>query len=167
MKKLLFFASCFALVLIMSKVSVAQAVDPYSAPCTCCVATPSVTLPFNHPGLGLNSREVRRLARIENRFAIQQMRLENRYAVPQLQGYPYQTPPPIAGVVGAPGEEGAVAFAPAASYALPGGVFQTGRRNNNLQRVTANNAPVINFMSIVPSRQPYYPPYYHPATPAQ
>jgi len=159
MKKLLLLASCFAVVLVLSNLSVAQ--EAPAAPCTCCVATPSITLPLNHPGLSVDPREIRRTVRLESRIAIRQLRIEQRHAVPQLQGYPYLPGPGFAGEAAGFGD---ATFAPADSYALPGGpIFQTGRWNSNTQRVTANNAPVINFLSLVRGPQPVYPPYYAPA----
>jgi len=150
MKKILLLVSCCAVLLIMSNVSVAQEAAVPACPCQM-VAAPGVALPFNHPGLSVNSRELRRLTAVQGRIAARQMRLEARYAVPQIQ-YPFM---PAAG-------EGVFA----GSTEVPGfmsGVVQTGRRNNNTQRVASNNAPVINFMSLVRGPQPVYPPYYAPA----
>jgi len=199
MKKLMLLASCFAVLLVLSNVNVAQG---DTAPVCPCPEVQMLTLPINHPGLSLNPREIRRTVRLDGRIATRQLRLEVRQSVPEAQ-YPYL--PAEAAVVaaapsvgvgapavgaqsetaqsagtarlgflsnrsagaffpGAAGATGEVEFAPAESYELPGGpVFQTGRRNNSSQRVTANNAPVINFLSLVRGPQPLHPPYYVPA----
>jgi len=148
MKKVLLCVSCVAALLVVSNMSVAQ--DAVSPACSTPVVVQGIALPLNHPGLGVNHREFRRITAVQGRIATRQMNIEARHAVPQLQ-FPFQ-----------PGAAGANGFAFADTPSVPNAVFQTGRFNSNSQRVTANNVPVFNVMSIVRGPQPLHPPYYAP-----
>jgi len=155
MKKMMLLVSCFAVALILSNVSVAQ---DAAAPVCPCPEIQTLTVPINYPGLSLNPREIRRTVRLDGRIATRQMRIETRSAVPEAQFPFFPTRPLSAGVAGD------VEFAGSTGVpALDGPVVQTGRRNNSSQRVTSNNAPVINFLSLVRGPQPVHPPYYAPA----
>jgi len=145
MKKFLLLVSCFAVALVLSHVSFAQEVV-VADNCPC----PGVA-PLNHPGLNVSQRDVRRAVRLDARITARQDRLEFRHNLPQLQTYPYL--PGDAGVAGTPGAP-AVEGAPFGYSSGP--IAQTGRWNNSTQRVTANNAPVINFMSIVRGTPKYF-----------
>jgi hypothetical protein len=128
MKKLFLLVSCFAVMLVLSNVSVAQdaaTADHHPAP--------AVTLPLNYPGMtfGLNPREVRRAVRFDARMASRTARYDAKYAQPAL---PY----------GAPAVADAVAVSPA-----PVAMSQMGPARN----VTMRSGPgavgnVINFLSI-------------------
>jgi len=142
MKKLSLLVSCFAVLLLLSNVSVAQ--EPAACPCPMAsnwAASPWV-VPIVHPGLSINPREARRATRLDGRIAIRQMRLEYRHTMPAMQGFPFMPP---AGYAVAPEGTAGDGF----PFGFSSNVAQTGRINNSMQRVSANNAPVINFMSVV------------------
>ena len=165
MKKVFFLVSCFAVVLILSKVSVAQEVVACpAAPCPC-VATgqtwmaPPWAVPYFHPGLSINPRDTRRMVRLEGRIATQQMRIQMRHAMPELQTYPFMP-------VGCPTQLVDMSMDDVGTKAFgysSGPIAQTGRVNTSIQRVSANNTPVINFLSIGRGggviRQPVVPVY--------
>ena len=143
MKKFLLLVSCFAVVLILSNMSVADVVVADGCPCP--AVTSSVALPWNHPGLNLNQRDVRRAVRLDARITTRQDRLEYRHNPPSLQAYPY-----LPGDAGVPGAAGVAASDANVPFGFSSGpIAQTGKWNSNTQRVTAGNNPVINFMSIV------------------
>ena len=145
MKKVFIFASCFALVLVLSKVSVAQEVAV--VPCNCHATVAPFVMPMMHPHMhySISARDIRRTARFEGRMNVQQMQVQQRLGAA----------PAFAGAPGAVGEM--PAFSP--GMYTPGGTVpsgfwagpavQTGRMNNSKQRVGVNNVPVINFMSVV------------------
>jgi len=151
LKKFFIFVSCFAVLLVLSKVSIAQEVAV--VPCNCPAAVAPFAMPFMHPHMhynaqqNINARDIRRTARLEGRMNIRQMQVQQRLG----------TAPAFAGAPGAVGEMPAFTpgmYAPDAASAVPGGFWagptvQTGRMNNSKQRVTANNVPVVNFMSVV------------------
>ena len=138
MKKLSLLVSCFAVVLLLSNVSVAQ--EPVACPCPMAASSWAVSpwvVPVTHPGLTINPREVRRMTRLEGRIAYRQMRLEYKYTMPTIQGFPFM--PTAALETDAEG----------LPFGYSSNVAQTGRINHSVQRVSANNSPVINFLSVV------------------
>jgi len=152
MKKMFVLVSCFAVVLIMSKVSVAQQAA-FAEPCPCPLAAspmamPAMALPFIHPGLSIKPRDVRRATRLDARIAMRQARFEVRHAMPEVQGFPFMPAfvdaAPMVATMPAEFSPEVVPF----GYS-PGPIAQTGRINHSVQRVSANNTPVINFLSIV------------------
>jgi hypothetical protein len=153
MKKCLLLVSCFAAVLILSKVSFAQAlfIDPTACPCPAgvpCAVGQSVALPLAYPGLSVNPRDVRRIVRLEGRMALRQARTEARHAMPVLQPYPV-------GVAAADAElqEGSGA------WFSPAPIAQTGRRNHSVQRSGGVGSSVnFNFLSAVRTQSQRYAP---------
>jgi len=154
MKKLSLLVSSFAVVLFLSQVSVAQ--DTTAAPCPMASAWASQwAVPLTHPGLSVNPREVRRSVRLDGRIATRNMRMEYRNTIPEAT-FPYMPGPGVAGAAGVAGD----GFGDNAALDLAGfwagPNVQTGRWNSSTQRVTANNAPVINFLSVVRGGQRSY-----------
>ena len=163
MKKLLLLVSCFAVILILSKVSFAEeAVAADAATCPCEVS--SSALPFAYPPYpfhrGFDGRFVAR------RFAAPQaLPLPEPLESPAAAAFPYPygisdlksravrraarlTPKPQPYPVAVP-----VAVAPPVATAdsdvgayAPGPVSQWGKKNYSVQR---SGAPVINFLSVV------------------
>ena len=156
MKKSLFLVSCFAVVLMLNNVSIAQEAPcvESAAPCTCCesVAIPMISVPFNHPGLSINQRDVRRSMRLEGRITQRQMRLEAKLNPPPAPGFPFLPPPGVAvphhgTPCDAPGYVEPAGVASTSGF-VPGTTIQSGRINASIQRHNAS-APVINFLSII------------------
>jgi len=186
MKKLMILVSCFALILILSKMSFAQDVDVVVEPvppCSCshCAATPPVLpfaapypIPYPYPykpyphrigGLPYPPAVGPAVAPYPYEVASLKTRIAARRAA-RLAAKSLLAPAPVAVAPPAP-----VAVAPpdlpapdAAAIPGNGQVVQTGKWNSLRQRT--GDAPVINFMSIVRApREPYagYYPYPMPA----
>ena len=144
MKKTAFLVSCFAVVLMLSNVSVAQEI-----PCPCPMATSAWAVspwvvPVTHPGLSINPRDVRRATRLDARLALRTLRLELRHTMPTAQGFPFLPPPGYALEPVVCLNEGGSGT----TFGI-GPIAQTGRVNYSVQRVSANNSPTINFLSLV------------------
>ena len=159
MKKSLFLVSCFAVVLMLNNVSIAQeapCVDQV-VPCPCAVevAVPMVSFPYNHPGLSINPRDVRRAMRLEARLTQRHMRLDAKLNPQPAPGFPFLPPPGFEPLVvgGGTCDAEPVGFASTAGF-VPGTTIQSGRVNASIQRHNAGS-PVINFLSIIRPSTPY------------
>lgn len=183
MKKFLILVSCFAVVLILSKVSFAQeeVVAEPAAPCACCYCTTSA-LPFAYPpypaqrGFG-NKFAARRSLPPQVLPQVEPVAFPYPYGVsdlkplavrraarlaPQPQPYPVAVPVPAA-LPGPPAPVAPLAYAPApSSMNTHGPVGQTGQKNALFQR---SGAPMsINFLSLVRApRDPYAGYSFYPA----
>ena len=142
MKKTAFLVSCFAVVLMLSNVSVAQEVPGPCPTATSVWAASPWVVPIAHPGLSINPREVRRATRVDGRLALRTLRLELRHATPSFDGFPFMPPVGMEATV-CPRE-----ISDGTTFSF-GPVAQTGRVNNSVHRVSANNATTVNFFSVV------------------
>ena len=199
MKKLMILVSCVALLLVLSKANFAQEVDVEDFPpaCSCCYcAAAPAPLPFAYPPCPAPKHFGSRLAAIAAKrtlpfgtpypgmpvspvspiaapypvapmgpvaapypypFGVADLKLRAVRRAARLAPRPQPYPVPVPVAVAAP---------PALPVPeAPAPVVQTGRRN--IQR--NGDAPVINFMSIVRTQQPFpgYYPYPVPMQPQQ
>ena len=141
MKKILLFVSCVAMLFIVS--SAVTYADSGSA-----AVQEEVLVPVSSSTH--DQRDVRRTLRLDNRLVARdsrlvarQTRLDARYAEPQ----------PLHMSLAGLDSDGAGPVA-ADDASVPTTIVQTGRRNSNTQRVTSNNMPVLNFLSLTRNQQP-------------